>query len=397
MIDGRTFPVGAQISVAQLSENPYPLFQRLLAEEPITWLPQYKMWLVARRADVVAILRDAETFTMVPPAGQINPMEALFGPMMLSLDGPPHKQVRDLFMEPFRPKHVRLFYAELIQEICYQLLDEMVGQERVDLTAVFSDKLAILTVVSTLGLDVNDTSTFRDWYDAFGAAIANIERDPDIATAGEQAFEAFTRLIAVQIEQLKQTPNSSVLSEIIHHPANDLTIEQIVSNCALTFFGGVETTTSMISNALWCLLAHPEAFTAVQNDPTLLPNALEESMRWETAVQSAMRFPTRDVILHGIEIKQGEKIYCLLGGANRDPAVFDEPDRFDIYRANADKHLSFAYGPHFCFGAPLARLEATVGIGQLLARFPNLRLDPTMPTKPVGHEFRSPPHLHVYL
>ncbi|MEM7114670.1 MAG: cytochrome P450 [Chloroflexota bacterium] len=393
----KQFPTGNQISIDKLANNPYPLFQALLADEPITYVPAFNMWMVPRREDVIAILRDADTFTMEPPAGQINPMEALFGPMMLSMDGPEHKRIRDVFQEPFRPKHVRTFYQELISEIVDQLVADMVGEDVVDLTAVFSDKLAILTVVATLGLDVNDIRTFRDWYDAFGSAIGNIQGNPDVAQAGAAAFQTFEALIVAQIEALRKRPNSSVLSEIIHNPHDQLDTAQIVSNCALTFFGGVETTTSMISNALWCLLTYRDAWEKMVERPSLLTNGLEETMRFETAVQSAMRFPTRDVTLHGVEIKTGAKIYCMLGAANRDPRMFAEPDRFDPLRTNANKHLSFAYGPHFCFGAPLARQEALIGIRKLIQQFPKMRLHSAHLTRPVGHEFRSPPHLYVEL
>ena len=392
-MQAKRFPIGRNITTDRLANDPYTLFQQLLADEPVTYVPAFKMWMVPRRADVINILRDAETFTMESPAGQVNPMESVFGPMMLSMDGPQHKRIRDVFMEPFRPKHVRTFYTSLIDEITDQLIAEIGTQTEIELTSAFADKLAILTVVATLGLDVNDIGTFRDWYDAFGGAIGNLQGDPDVAEAGRTAFQTFEALILAQIEALRIRPNSSVLSEIVHNPHDQLSTEQIVSNCALTFFGGVETTTSMISNALWCLLTHRDAWEQIQQRPDLLANALEETMRYETAVQSAMRFPTQDVSLHGIEIKAGEKIYCMLGAANRDPRVFDEPDRFWVDRPNANKHLSFAYGPHFCFGAPLARLEAMIGIGKLLTNFPKIQLNRDYPTKPRGHEFRSPPHL----
>ena len=387
------FPIGRTITTTTLSQNPYPTFQQLLAHEPVSWVSAFNLWMVTRYADVVAILRDAETFTMVPPAGQVNPMEAVFGQMMLSMDGPEHKRIRDVFMEPFRPKHVRSFYAALVNQITDQLISDIKQLDTVNLITAFTDKLAILTVVATLGLNVNDVDTFRDWYDAFGAAIGNLERDPTKAQAGASAFAQFEALILAQIEALREQPNSSVLSEIVHSQAGQLTTQQIVSNCALTFFGGVETTTSMLSNALWCFLTQPDLWRWLQQEPDRLENALEESMRYEAAVQSAMRFPTHDVTLHEVEIRAGDKIYCMLGAANRDPRVFERPDDFWEFRPNASKHLSFAYGPHFCFGAPLARLEAIVGISKLITHFPNLHLDPNNLTPPQGHEFRAPPQL----
>ncbi len=388
------FPIGATVTATQLAEDPYGLFAELQQAEPVTWVANYNFWLITRYSDVVEILKDADTFTMVSPPNQINPMDALFGEMMLSMDGERHKQTRDVFMPPFRPKHVRTFYKDLIDAIVDQLIEELRGQSTVDLTRGFADKIAIYTVVAALGLNVNDIDTFRDWYDAFGAAIGSYEQDAALTSRGQAAFKAFETLILAQIEGLRQTPNNSILSEIVHSP-QQLEREQIVSNCALTFFGGVETTTSMISNALWCLLTHPDALATVRTSAEALTNAIEESMRFESAVQSAMRFPTKDVTVLGVEIAKGEKIYCSLSAANRDATVFDAPNRFEIQRENAHKHLGFAYGAHFCFGAPLARLEAFTGIQALLQSFPALALVDAAHSRPYGHEFRAPRALQV--
>ena len=389
------FPLGAQLTQTQQARDPYPLFARMLAEEPVSWVPAFNLWMVTRRDDVIEILRDADTFTMEPEGGQINPMEDTFGPMMLSIDGPDHKRIRDVFVEPYRPRHVKSFYTDLISRVSEQLLDEMAQQELVDLDRDFSDRLAIYTVVATLGFAIDDIDQFRGWYDEFALAIGNTAHDEEIRRRGKQAFAEFHQLVLAQITKLQAAPNNSVLSQIVHNEATRLTVDQIVSNVALTFFGGVETTSAMLSNTLWALLSHPEQLAQVRLRPGLLAAAIEESLRWEAPVQSAMRFPVRDVALHGVRIGRGEKIYGMLGAANRDPAFYPDPDRFDIHRPNSDKHLSFAYGPHFCFGAPLARLEGQLGLGLLLQRFPNLRLHPDQPTAPYGHEFRSTPNLYV--
>lgn len=378
--------------------------------------------MVTRHAHVIEILRDAESFTMEPESERANPMEDILGPMMLSIDGPDHKRIRDVFIEPFRPRHVRQWYTDLIREISHQLVDDLLarvstssvtdtneatvppvaggrrGGGSSDLDKEFSDKLAIYTVVAAIGFEVNDLSQFRDWYEALGAAIGNTMGDEAVRQQGKAAFEQFRQVVLAQLERLKVKPNNSVLSEIVHNARDSagrarLTTDEIVSNIALTFFGGVETTSAMLSNTIWALLTHPDQFEQVCQDPSLLPNALEEALRWEAPVQSAMRFPTRDVVVADVPIRRGEKIHSMLGAANRDPALFEEPDRFDIHRKNANQHLSFAYGPHFCFGAPLARLEATIGLPILFERLERLHLDPSHPTKPVGHEFRSPPTL----
>lgn len=386
-----------QITLDRLAGDPYPLFQALLQQAPVCWAPAFGMWLVTRRADAIEILKDSKTFTMEPVGGQRSPMEDTFGPMMLSIDGPHHQRVREVFSEPFRARHVEQWYKQAMQLTSTALLDDLEVGSVVDLDKVFSDQLAMLTVIAALGLDVNDVNVFRDWYDDFAAAIGNLVWDERIRARGKRAFEQFRALVVLQLEHLAEHPNASILSQILHSPTHALTQDEIVSNIALTFFGGIETTSAMLSNTLWALLSHPAQKTEVQNDLGLLQNAIEESLRWQAPVQSAMRFPTETVTLHGQTIQTGEKIYCMIGAANRDPAHFEDPDRFDIHRHNASQHLSFAHGPHFCFGAGMARLEAVVGLSALLQRFPNLELDRDQPSAPQGHEFRSPPTLFARL
>ncbi len=391
----QTRPIGKRITVDLLARNPYPTFQKMIADEPVCWVPTLNMWMVTRRDDVITILKDAETFTMEPENEQINPMEETFGPMMLSLDGPEHQRIRAVFSEPFRARQVQLSYQDLIANIAHQLVDDLIDKKSVDLDKEFSDKLAIYTVVAALGLDIHDVERFREWYDEFAAAIGNIENDPIIRQSGRDTFRKFHALVLTQIEKFKQTPNQSVLSHIVQHNHDQLTDDQIISNVALTFFGGVETSSAMLSNTIWALLSHPNQYKQVCEKPDLIASAVAESLRWESPVQAAMRFPTDDVAVRGIDIKEGDKIYCMLGAANRDPSFFAQPDRFDIHRPNANKHLSFAYGPHYCFGAPLALLEGKIGLSILFKRLPQLTLHPDYPTAPYGHEFRSTPTLHV--
>ncbi len=381
------------ITVEQMARNPYPFFEQMQVHAPVCWVPAFNMWMLTRHADVMELLRDADAFTMEPQPDYPNPMQELFGPMMLSIDGPDHKRIRDVFIEPFRPRHVREWYTNLIHQISETLVDEIIDQNTADLDKAFSDKLAIFVIVAALGYEVNDIRQFRDWYDEFGAAIGNIHHDSDIQSRGTRAFNNFKSITLAQIETLKEKPNQSILSELIHHIGDQLTTEELVSNIALTFFGGVETTSAMFSNTLWALLTHPEQLKEVQDNLGLLPKAIEESLRWEAPVQGGMRFPTRDVEIHGVSLKKGEKIYGMLGASNRDTAVFQDPYTFNIHRPNANKHLSFAYGPHFCFGAPLARLEAQIGIAHLIQRIPTLRIDPDRKDPPYGHEFRSTPTL----
>jgi cytochrome P450 len=167
------------------------------------------------------------------------------------------------------------------------------------------------------------------------------------------------------------------------------------SNEAVLLFGGVETTEGMICNALLHLLSHEDQLALVRDDRSLLGNAIEESLRLEPAAASIDRYATRDVELGGATIAKGELVTTSIAAANRDPATFRDPDRFDVRRENAGRHVAFAGGPHVCIGMHLARLEANIAVGRLLDRLPGLRLDPERPTAPRGLVFRKPSELHV--
>ncbi|MBA2461031.1 MAG: cytochrome P450, partial [Actinobacteria bacterium] len=168
---------------------------------------------------------------------------------------------------------------------------------------------------------------------------------------------------------------------------------EVVSNAAVLLFGGIETTEGMIANAILHVLAHPEQRALIESDPALVAAAVEESMRLEPAAAVIDRYATKDVELGGARIGERELVTISLAGANRDPAVFVDPDRFDVSRDNARLHVTFAQGPHVCIGMHLARLEAQVALERLLARLPGVRLDPARPSAPRGLVFRKPPTL----
>jgi cytochrome P450 len=206
--------------------------------------------------------------------------------------------------------------------------------------------------------------------------------------------DAFARLRAAVTRTLGCSDAPSLLRETARAPEG-LSHDEVASNAAVLMFGGIETTEGMILNAVRHLLGDAGMLPLVRDHADLLPNAIEESIRLEPAAAVVDRYATRDIELGGSRIQCGDLVSVSIAGANRDPVVFSDPDRFDIRRANAKLNLAFAQGPHFCLGAQLARTETTIAVGRLLDRLPGLRLDPDYPNAPRGLVFRKPPTLQV--
>jgi len=257
--------------------------------------------------------------------------------------------------------------------------------------------LAVAVVAEALGLGDADPATVLGWYAAIvgsvsalagqqGPAPAGEARRDQVSAAGAEAFGSLSARLTAVISAADGPP--SLLA------APGLTTGEVISNAAVIMFGGIETTEGMISNVLLHLLRHPGQLALVREDPGLVPSAVEESLRLEPAAAVVDRYATRDVTLSGARIRAGDLVTVSLAGAGRDPAVFPDPDAFDVRRTNARLNLAFAHGPHFCLGAHLARLEAQAAVRAALT-LPGLRLDPRYPAAPRGLVFRKPPSLRV--
>jgi cytochrome P450 len=386
----KRFPLGSQVRLETISRDPYPMLKELQEQEPISWIVDLDAWFVTRHTDSLAILLDSATFSVASPGSLL---EDTLGPTMLSTDGARQRQLRQPFNGPFSPKLVQAHMAEPIAAYVHGLIDGFSELGEVDLKADFADRLALWTVTTTLGLPIHDFPTVRGWFTDIAHALGNFTHDPQIRERGHTAANAFGAYALPHLQRLKAKSDHSVFAAVTS--SSELSEEEILAAACVIIFGGLETTAAMLANTIWALLSHPDQYERVCTNPDLLSQAIEEALRWEPPVQSCTRFVTRPVILRGVELAPGEMVQCMVGASNRDPEHFADPDVFDLWRANARDHLSFATGKHFCLGAALARLEGEIGLRILFERLPGLRLDQTRSSSPHGHEFRSPPTLHV--
>jgi cytochrome P450 len=379
--------MGAAASLEELELDPHALLARLREHEPVSWLPALGGWLVTRRDVALKTMRDSDTFTVEDPRFSTA---RVVGPSMLSRDGAEHGRHRDPFARPFRLDAVRERFTALVETETERLIDTIEADGRSELRRSLAGPLAATVVAEALGLEDTETDTILAWYDAIVEAVAGVAAGDQVTSAGREAFAALHSSVEPMLDG---NSRSSLVAAA--GATGDLAPEEVVSNVAVLMFGGIETTEGMIANAVLHLLSNPEQRALVEGDRNMLTNAVEESLRLEPAAAVIDRYATHDVRLGDASIGRGELVTISIAGANRDPEVFPDPDRFDVARDNARLQIAFAHGPHVCIGMHLARLEAHTVLGRLLDRLPRLRLDRARPSAPRGLVFRKPPALHV--
>ncbi|MFA1537305.1 cytochrome P450 [Actinomadura monticuli] len=381
-------PTAADLTAADLEDDPHPHLARLRERAPAARVPALGGWLVTSRDLALRVMRDADAFTVDDPRFSTA---RVVGPSMLSLDGAAHTRHRDPFARPFRPARTRERFTAFVEAEAARLVEGLAPAGRAELRGELAGPLAVAVVAEALGLDGVDAATVRSWYGAFVEAVSAITAGGD-APLG--AAEAYRLLTAAVEEAITASRPGSLLAEAARDEAGLATAE-VVANTAILMFGGIDTTEGMIANAALHLLENPDQLRLVRQDRDLLPAAIEESLRLEPSASVVDRYATRDTALGAARVRAGDLVRVSLAGANRDPAAFPDPDRFDVRRRNAADHLAFAHGPHFCFGAHLARLETRTALAALLDRLPGLRLGSGRPPRPHGLVFRKPPRLDV--
>lgn len=368
----------ASVSLEELDADPHPALARLRERSPVCWVPELGGWLVTGYEPAVAVLRDAASFTVDDPRFTTA---RVTGPSMLSLDGPEHARHRGPFARALPPVVDRL--AEFTAGEAARLANAIAPDGTAELRTSFAGPLAAAVMTEALGLRAAGVTpaTLLSWYRDIVATVAALPAGEPDAPAARVPVASFAALAAAVREAADHAPLLAAAAA-----AGGLAGDELVSNAAVAAFGGIETTEGMICNAVLALGKSPRS---------PVPALVEESLRLEPAAARVDRYAARDVTLGGARIRRGDPVIVSLTGANRDPAVFPEPDRFDPRRPDAERHLAFARGPHFCLGARLARLETVTAVTTLASRLPGLRADPGRPAKVRGQVFRKPLDLHA--
>ncbi|HWG64435.1 MAG TPA: cytochrome P450 [Streptosporangiaceae bacterium] len=402
------FPVGAAVTRTELEGDLHPALARLRAAEPVSWLPVLGGWLVTRRDLALRVLRDSKAFTVDDPRFTTA---QVVGPSMLSLDGPAHDRHRKPFSRPFSQASVDEQFAGFVTGEAERLVTGLRPAGAADLRRGLAGPLAVAVMARALGLGQVDPAVMLAWYDAIVGTVSGLAGNAPAGTTpqgatpagdgvgGGDGAAAFQELSEHLLAVMRTADGTSLLAHAVGHSGlgdgHGLEPGEVVSDAAVLMFGGIETTEGMITNALLHLLSHPGQLRLVTEDPALLPNAIEESLRLEPAAAVVDRYATSDVTLGDAGVRKGDLVTVSLAGAGRDPAVFADPDRFDARRENARLNLAFAHGPHFCIGAYLARLQTLAAVSAALRVLPRLRVDDDHRSAPRGLVFRKPPQLNA--
>ena len=371
----------------------------------MTWVPALGGWLVTSHAEAVAVMRDSRTCTVDDPRFSTA---RVVGPSMLSLDGRAHARHRAPFFSAFHRRVAAARLGTFAETEAARLVAAIRPRGHAELRQTVTGPLAVSVVAAALGLGHLPPEEILSGYARIAGGVTGLSGDQTASgEPGRDAATAFAELAAHLRAAIRKGisggcpdaggPGSAPATRTVLADAarsGDLTTAEVVSDAAVIMFGGIDTTDGMIANAVLHLLGDPGQLELVRVDPRLVPAAIEESLRLEPAAALLDRYATRDAAIGGAKIRAGDRVSISLAAANRDPAVFRDPDRFDIFRSSAGRHLAFAHGPHFCIGAALARAETHAALNALLA-LPRLRLDPDRPATARGLIFRKPPALHV--
>lgn len=366
--------------------DPYPNYHWLRAYHPVfrNELAAGGEWLLTRHADVVAALRDARLSSEVVPPRVIEQLAAsgqpllaglarLFVHMLILVDDPGHARLRGLVSKAFTPRPVQRLRGR-IEALADTLLDAAAARGELEIVEEFAAPLAVGAIAALLGLPSADAVPLKQWADDIVLLLDRNTKAEGFQRAALSASE-MAGWVRGWIEERRASPGEEVISGLIAARERDdlLSEDELVSTCVLLLAAGHQTTMHGIGNATLALLRHPEALDALRAAPARLGPAVEELVRYDGPLQRVWRTARVDLEIGGRRIAAGDDVVLVLGAANRDPAVFREPDSVDLGRRE-NRHLGFGHGAHFCVGAALARLELRIGLGRLLARFPALKL-----------------------
>ena len=349
--------------------QPISWYRTMRTTQPLYYNPEYDLWEVFTYPEVQKVLTACSDFS-----SEFIPANAALRPSIVRLDPPRHRQIRNLVAQAFTCRSISRLTPR-IAKIVHGLLNQAASNGAMDIVNDLAHPLPIYVIAELLGVPAEDHERFKRWSNEVVACSDEMETRP---------HEAMDQYFCEMLEQRKKDPRDDLISELLAASigGEKLTHDQLLAFCTILLIAGNLTTTHLISNAMLCFEQHPEVVEQLRNNPALIPDAVEEVLRYRSPIRLITRLATRDTVLLGQQIKAGQMVVAWLASANLDEQQFPHADQFDITRSSHD-HIAFGYGVHFCLGAPLARLEAKIALESMFARFPVIRRIPHIPVEPI--------------
>ena len=355
--------------------TPQSHYHALRNHDPVHWDPYMHAWVVTSYKEAVAVLMNYSAERTPQPAyldqlglSFMKPFAEVMLQQMMFMDGAKHARLRTICAAAFTPRRVEELRS-VIDSIANELIDKVIATGRMDLLADFANPLPAIVTARLLGVPVEDHERLHGWVLDIAEVLGNFQHHPARVAEIVQSLEALKNYVAATIEEQRSRPTGGLVYSLMMAEANGerLCDDEVIANTIITLIGGHETTMNLIASGFLTLLRHPESFEQLRSHPEIVGSAVEELLRLESPVQHTARIAPAETQLGGKTIQKGSRVVVVLAAANRDPARFTDPDRLDLLRSD-NRHLAFGWAAHFCFGAPLARMEGQVAFNVLLRR-----------------------------
>lgn len=387
-------PVADDVTVAQLEDDPYPVYERLRREAPVCFVPAVGLWFITRWADVVAAAEDPVRF---PATMATSPLDrTLGGRSVLTVDGHEHARRRAPMEATLRPKLVEAHAPATVERIANALLDELAPRGEAELMSAFCEPFAVLSLAEVIGLPPVPAATLMRWFHEIAAGTSNYEADPAKQVLADRTSAEVDETLRPRFAELFERPDGSMISDMLHAERGDLDerLAALMPSLKLALIGGLQEPGHGLGTTVVGLLQDPAQREAFAADPAgRARKATEEAIRWISPIGTQGRAAGPGATVAGVRIPEGEGVGIMVPSANRDQAAFGpDADRFDLFRGR-HAHAAFGFGGHFCVGHHLARIQMRTGIRLLFQRLTGLRLDPHRMPVFRGWEYRGPASL----
>jgi cytochrome P450 len=388
-------PSAASLSLFQLLDpavlaDPYPLYRSLREHDPVHWDAYLHCWVVTSYPEVVAVLTKYSADRTPTPAQmealgltEMKPFAEMMVQQMLFADAPAHTRLRTLCSAAFTPRRVEGLRGD-IEGIVNSLIDDVIESGTMEVIGDFANAFPAIVTARLLGVPTRDWEQLKSWSADFAELLGNFQHNPDRVAKVLRSLADLEEYVRDKIHQPSAETRAGLIGSLLGAEVDGgkLTEAEVVASTIVTMVGGQETTTNLIGNGLYTLLKKPDCLAELRDgleaDPEMIGPAVEELLRYESPSQHTARIAKEDVVLGGKSIKKGAAVMAVMAAANRDPNRFPDPDRLDLRRAD-NRHVAFGWAAHYCFGAPLARLEGAIAFRILLKRLKNPKLEDANP------------------